>query len=257
MESLIDIVHLSYHVGHLTILNDCNLQVRNGEIVCIIGPNGSGKTTLLNCILGFYTVSCNSVFLNGTDIKKLHRNQIAKRISYVQQVSQNESSLKVCDYLSLGRIAHKRIYQGLNHEDEMLIERIVSETGITHLLHKSLLHLSGGEKQLVMISRALVQDTDIIIMDEPASALDFGNQAVLMRLIKTLNSMHKTIIFTTHNPNHALALKSNVCILNKGKIARVGRYDECISSEVLQEVYGDGVKFISENECVVCTFNIS
>ena len=256
MGSVIEICRLTYQVGKTEILHDCNMSVDMGDIMCIIGPNGSGKTTLLNCLLGFYSPPKNTVFLQGIDIKQLRRNQIASQISFVQQVSQIESSLSVNDYLSLGRIAHKRIYERLNHDDMNIIEKVVVQTGIDRLLNKSRLYLSGGEKQLVMIARALIQDTNIIVMDEPDSALDFGNQSVLMQLIKKLNQAGKTILFTTHNPNHSLALKSRVCIMNEGQVQRIGSYEQCICPEVLENVYGNGLKFISASEGVVCTFNI-
>ena len=226
MGSVISVCQLSFQVGKTKILHDCSMDINMGDIMCIIGPNGSGKTTLLNCILGFYAPPKNTVFLQGMDIKQLRRNQIASQISFVQQVSQNESSLSVNDYLSLGRIAHKKIYEQLNHDDINIIDKIVAQTGIERLLNKSLLYLSGGEKQLVMIAKALIQDTDIIVMDEPASALDFGNQSVLMQLIKKLNQAGKTILFTTHNPNHSLALKSRVCIMNEGTIQSIGSYEQ-------------------------------
>ena len=143
----------------------------------------------------------------------MRRNIIARSVSYVQQAADNESSLKVFDYLLIGRIAHKRLYENPDDTDCKIVNESLEKLNIGHMQNKCMTDLSGGEKQLVMIAKALVQDTDIIIMEEPASALDFGNQAKLLNLLRRLNEAGKTIIFTTHNPNHALALDSKVCIL--------------------------------------------
>ena len=224
--------------------------------MCIIGPNGCGKTTLLNCVLAFNDVPKDSVYINGSDILSLNRNDIARSISYVQQASDNESTLKVRDYLLTGRIAHKKLYQRPDENDEMIVCNAAEKLGIKSMLSKALTELSGGEKQLVMIAKALVQDTEIIIMDEPASALDFGNQARLLRLIKHLNHEGKTIIFTTHNPNHAIALDSKVCIMKDGTIDSVGAVDFCITSQKMSEIYGSDLSFVSEKNGISCKYSI-
>ncbi len=245
---------LSYTVNKTQILKACSLQVSKGDIMCIMGPNGCGKTTLLNCILGFNSVFKEKIYLNGTDICQMKRLEIAKIISYVQQATQNDSSLEVYDYLTLGRIAHKKMYETITQQDSQNIKQVAYDLGIADFLHKSLSNLSGGEKQLVMIARALIQDTEVIIMDEPASALDFGNQSLLLNLIKKLNSLGKTVVFSTHNPNHALALNSKVCIMNKGTTLAIGDVRECINSGLLQKIYGNSVRFITNDNSLLCSF---
>lgn len=256
MGTIINIKDVYYNVDNVNILKSCNLKVEQGEIMCVMGPNGCGKTTLLNCLLGFNVPTNGAVYLNDVDVRRMKRKKIAQTVSYVQQATQNDSSLEVYDYLSLGRIAHKNFGEVIDVKDHELIECTSEMVGIKKILHKSLLHLSGGEKQLVMVARALVQNTDIIVMDEPASALDFGNQSLLLQTIKDLNSIGKTIMFSTHNPNHALVLDAKSCIMSYGEIKMVGNANECISSGILKEIYGESVDFISTGDKLICSFNI-
>ena len=236
------------------VLTDICLKIEDNERIGLIGNNGCGKTTLLNCILGFNSIPKGKIHLNGKDIYQMKRRDIAQNISYVQQSTQNDSSLEVYDYLTLGRIAHKKMYETITQEDSRIIEQVANDLKIVDFLHKPLTNLSGGEKQLVMIARSLIQDTEIIVMDEPASALDFGNQSLLLNLIKKLHSLGKTVIFSTHNPNHALALKSKVCIMSNGNTLAIGNIAECINSGLLQEIYGNSVNFITNNNSFLCTF---
>lgn len=256
MGTVINVRQLSFAIGRTEILHSCSLEVCKGEIMCIMGPNGCGKTTLLNCILGFNDLPKGAVFINGTDIRTMRRNIIARSVSYVQQAADNESSLKVFDYLLIGRIAHKRLYENPDDTDCKIVNESLEKLNIGHMQNKCMTDLSGGEKQLVMIAKALVQDTDIIIMDEPASALDFGNQAKLLNLLRRLNEAGKTIIFTTHNPNHALALDSKVCIMKAGCVNTVGTAAECITPEKMRGIYGEGLEFINSETGVSCTFVI-
>lgn len=257
MNKAIEVANLSYGINNIEILHQCNLTVNKGEIMAIMGPNGCGKTTLINCILGFNTVGNDKIFICNEDLSKMKRSQIAKRISYVQQSNQNESGLHVYDYLSLGRIAHKNFGENINQKDDNIIKSVAEEIGITAFLYRPMMNLSGGEKQLAMIAKALVQETDIIVMDEPASALDFANQAKLLNQIKKVNKLGKTIIFSTHNPNHVLALNAKTCIMQAGKIEMIGGIQECISSGLFNEIYGDCIKVISDGKNVTCSFELT
>lgn len=130
-----------------------------------------------------------------------------------------------------------------------MVEKYANLMGIQNILNSNLMHLSGGQLQLVAITRALVQETPIIIMDEPMSALDLGNQVTILRLIKDLSQLEKTIIFTTHNPNHAIALNCDICLLDAGQVVVSGKAKSVLTLEVIQKVYGDSF-CMSNNEYI-------
>lgn len=255
MEPIIIIKDLFFAYEKQQVLSGLSLTINKGDIMCIMGKNGCGKTTLIDCIQGFHNGK-GSIKLNGEDISRLNRQDIAKLISYVQQISVNDSMLSVFDYLVLGRVVYKKIYETINQEDIMLIENVSKEMGIAEWMDKSVGQLSGGEKQKVMIARALVQNTPVIIMDEPTSALDFGNQALFLSMVRELNKKGKTILFTTHNPNHALALDATFCLMDAGKIVRTGKSRKELDKEVLCKVYGDYIEFITHKEVLMCAFKI-
>lgn len=257
MKSVISINNLSYSIDSTNILLNCTLQINKGDLVCLLGLNGCGKTTLLSCIFGFNKISKNTVFLYDTDIQKLSRRQIAQTISFVPQTIDNHSSLSCLEYLSLGRLPYKKLNKKLNEVDLDIIHKTVSELGISYLLHRNMDVLSGGEKQLVMIATSLIQDTDVIIMDEPTSALDYKNQSILLQLIQHLNSIGKTILFSTHNPNHALSLNARLCIMDKGTIITVDECKKCINSGILEKIYDNKIEIIKATNSVVCTYNLN
>lgn len=250
------VTDLTFSFGEKKILSNLDLEIRTGDIMCIMGANGCGKTTLLNCILGFYAVAPSHIVIDGTDITRISRQEIARRISYTQQMLQNDSMLDVFDYLTLGRIAYKKLTQRINSVDMEIIRHAVDMLGIQHLLNKSMDQLSGGERQMVMICRSLVQNTPVIIMDEPASALDFGNQAILLRTIRQLQRNGKTVVFSTHNPNHALALRSKVCLIDQGHVLSVGDAHSSLNEELLYRAYGEKLRFLTDDNLMACTFEI-
>ena len=255
MKPLIEVDNLNFSYGKTNVLREFTLKVNAGDIMCLMGRNGCGKTTLIDCILGFNHVD-SSIKILGQELNSLSRIEIAKKISYVQQIALNDSMLEVYDYLLLGRIVHKKIYESVNETDVEIVEKVTKELGIDEWLQKNVNQLSGGEKQLVMIARALIQDTPIIIMDEPTSALDFGNQSIFLSLIKRLQESGKTVIFTTHNPNHALAIDASVCLIDNGRCIKSGKARECLDEETLHKVYGKGINFIRDNNVLACTFSV-
>lgn len=255
MSALIEINDLHFSYGKKEVISGLSLEVQEGDIMCFMGKNGCGKTTLIDCILGFHRTS-SAIRISGQPVNLLSRSELARKISYVQQISSNDSMLEVFDYLALGRIVYKKIYEKLTKEDTEIIERVSRELGIETWMKKSVNQLSGGEKQLVMIARALIQDTPIIIMDEPTSALDFGNQSVFLGLVSALQKKGKTIVFTTHNPNHALALDSKICLMHQGVCIRYGKARSCLDEEILRKIYGDNIHFVCNDIMMACTFNV-
>lgn len=179
----------------------------------------------------------------GENIANISRERFAKMISYVpQNLNTSYGDLKVKDYLILGRNPYI-LLGNPRKSDYDLVETYSMRTGIQELLNIPFRHLSGGQKQWVAITRALVQETPVILMDEPMAALDMGKQAVLLALLDELRSDdEKTIILTSHNPNHCMMLESTVCLLHENKIYSIGKPIEVFSETNVNAIYGNNIK---------------
>lgn len=256
MEKVIDVKNLSWEYKNKQVLKSINFSVHGGEVLALMGLNGCGKTTLLNCIMGFLKVNKNTVYLCGKDTSCLSVIEKAQLVSYVSQNIDANCLLTVYEYLSLGLIAHKKFYELSNKIDKEYITNCAGSMNIQNLLEKKMNEISGGELQLVAITRALIQDTPIIIFDEPMAALDYKNQIKYLKVIGELKKMGKTIIFSSHNPNHALALKSKVCLLNDMKILAVGDAAKVLTKENLVSVYGEEINVICNAGKQYCVFEL-
>lgn len=236
--SVLKFVNLSFKYEKENVLENVNLEIQEGKPLAIIGKNGSGKTTLLKCVFGADDYS-GSILLDGKDIKSYSSKEFGRKIAYVPQEAQINIDYKVIDFILFGRTPHLKLFQDLSEKDYELAKMCASQCFASHLLNKDINKISGGERQLVYIARALCQESDIIIMDEPTASLDFGNQQKLFKLIKDLTKKGKTIIFTTHNPNYLSLLDCNVCLVANKTIKVVNNLD----SKLLKEIYGEDFDF--------------
>lgn len=250
----IEVCGLSYAYKNNCVLDNICFSVEEKSTLVILGVNGSGKSTLINCLMGFLNIPPDTIKMCGKDIALLSNKERSHIVSYVSQDSDSGCSLNVYEYLSLGRIAHKQIFGSLSGEDDKIIINRAKEMLIEHLLGKKVTEISGGERQLAAITRALIQDTPVIILDEPTSALDYKNQVTFLKIIRKLNQKGKTVIFSSHNPNHALAIDANVCVINQRNIWNFGVAREVISQEMLNTIYGDNVKLIHDEKNISCNF---
>lgn len=238
------------------VLKHLSMEISQNRICFIMGNNGSGKTTLLKNMMGFLVPSQGTIKIQEQDILAIDFQLMSRLISYVPQAINLNTDFSVIDYLSLGRTPHLRLSSRLHDEDYKIIDKYTKELGITDILNIPFNKLSGGQKQLVAISRSLIQDTPIIIMDEPMSALDIGKQVDLLRILVNLTKDGKTIILTSHNPNHALVVESNSCFIKQGEVVAYGYSREVINESLLKAIYGDNITLNpgGKNESVV--FNL-
>ena len=217
------------------------LNIYEGTINVVLGLNGSGKSTLIKLLTGLEKCDSGAIFydeLNLSDVKIRERSKI---FSYVPQQSIIEGDVLVRDYLSFGTTNNLAFYASPKEDDIRRVERIADKLNITHLLDKRIGEVSGGEKQIILIACALVQNTPIIILDEPTSALDIKNQHLVLTVLKELQKDNKTIILSSHNPNHALYLDADVVLIDGGKVVKTGSSKELINIDVLKEIYGDKI----------------
>jgi iron complex transport system ATP-binding protein len=201
---LIQIEDGGFSFGQTLIFKQVNLQISKGEIFCLLGPNGCGKTTLIDCILGIHRLGTGRVFLKGDPRTGMPARKTARIMAYVPQRHDPHFSFSVLDLLLMGRTPYTPFYGAPDSPDIDRAQQILDSFGLSHLMHRDYTLLSGGETQLVMIMRALIQDTPVIIMDEPTAHLDFRHELmVLETLVRLVRERHLTLVMATHFPNHA------------------------------------------------------
>lgn len=246
---MIDVKELSFRYqrkGKL-VLDKLNFSCGKGTVNVLIGLNGSGKTTLIKTIAGLLENYQGEVFIDGKKLKGLSIKERAKKMAYVSQRSNAVDDFPVLDYLLFGTVNKMNFYQSPKEEDKKRVLDYAKQFGITHLLDKKLGEISGGERQIVSICGAIVQDTDLVVLDEPTSTLDIKNQHAVLAIIKKIaREQGKTFILSSHNPNHALYLDSNVFLLKNGSILAQGQAEDIINVETLKSVYGEDICYSTE-----------
>lgn len=223
------------------ILKHLSMDVEANRICFIMGNNGSGKTTLLKNIMGFLFPKQGIIDICGNNVFSIDKQTMSRLVSYVPQAIHLNTDFSVIDYISLGRTPHIGMLNRLTEDDYQIVENISALLGVDTIYGIPFNKLSGGQKQMVAVARSLVQDTPIIIMDEPMSALDIGKQVDLLKVLHDLAENGKTVVLTTHNPNHALALDSDACFMKQGKIIAFGRSKEIVTEELLHSVFGKNI----------------
>jgi iron complex transport system ATP-binding protein len=238
--------------GKRQILKDISFKVDTGEILCILGPNGSGKTTLFKSILGFLNLQKGEILYEGQNISNWSRQKLAKTIAYIPQAHVSSFNYSVRDIVLMGRTAHLKQFDSPSKKDEVIALESLKSLNILHLKDKAYTEISGGERQLVLIARAIAQQSKILIMDEPTSNLDFGNQILVLKEVKDLAAKGYTIIMSSHNPEYIYLLASKVLLMKKGGVIKIGKPIEVMTEGGLEKIYGIPVRivdaFLSQNK---------
>ncbi|WP_319380812.1 ABC transporter ATP-binding protein [Thiomicrorhabdus sp.] len=219
------------------VFSNLNLTLREGEIVSLLGANGCGKTTLLRTALGLHPKRSGSVKVNNQDFHRMDARQRARLISYVPQYHRLAFGYPVIEMVLMGTQAGKSGWSRPNAADRENAENALELMNIDHLRNRPYTQLSGGQRQLVLIARALAQNTPMIFMDEPTNGLDFGNQIKLLEKIRSLKSQGKSVLFTTHHPEQALSTATRAISMRNGQIAKDGRPRDVLQVEHLRELY--------------------
>ena len=215
-----------------------NLGLRAGEILCLLGPNGCGKTTLFKTLLGLIPRQAGRILLGGRDILSLPRGRIARQMAYVPQAHTTVFPYAVGDLVLMGRTAHRGAFSGPRPEDRERAAAALAQMGIGDLAGRDYTRISGGQRQLVLIARALAQDARLIVMDEPTASLDFGNQILVLNEVRNLAAAGFGVVLSTHNPDHAFTYATRVHLLGDGVTQAAGRPADVLTPEILSRVYG-------------------
>lgn len=243
MKLTMQAVNCGYSLKH-TILKDISLTLNTGEICCVLGPNGIGKTTLFKSLLGLLNPLCGDISLDGHSILKWSARKKAKEIAYVAQAHTPPFPYKVKDVVLLGRTVHLGLFGNPTRYDYNLCEEIMKEIGIYHLRDSAYTHISGGERQLVMIAKALVQEPHFLVLDEPTANLDFANSTKIINLLISLKHKGLGIILSTHSPTDVFTCADTTALFTKDKRLLFGPTNEIMTSHALDAAYGLDIEII-------------
>lgn len=242
---ILELRHISCGYGRRTVLHDVDLAVDSGENLCLLGPNGVGKTTLFRTILGSIRPQGGQVLVDGRPIHNLSRQGRARLMAYVPQAHTAPFPFHVRDVVLTGRTAHIPLTSSPSHHDRDIAAQALERMGIADLADRPYTEISGGERQLVLIARALAQEPRVLIMDEPSSHLDFGNQSRLLGLIKALvEERDLAVLMSSHFPNHAFACASRVALVKDGRLFAEGPPQQVLTEANLEDIYGIPVRIL-------------
>lgn len=242
----------SYH-DH-PVLFDIDFGVEKGEFLSILGPNGVGKSTLFRCVLGLLSGYTGQVLIDGTDARSLSVREAAKRIAYIPQSSRPVFNYSVFDIVLMGRTSGLSTFRSPGKRDTQAVEQALERVGISHLADRCFHRLSGGEQQLVLLARALVQEAPILMLDEPTANLDFGNQLLVLEQAQSLAREGYCIIQTTHNPEQSYLFSDRILAMQNGRVLALGTPGEVLTEETMQALYGVDVNVLSlyQDKARVC-----
>lgn len=235
---------IGFDRGSRTILSDINVEIRQAEIVALLGPNGAGKSTLLRLMLKLLQPARGSVEVCGKPLAAMARRAIASTLAYVPQHHTPPFPYTVAQVAALGRLAATSLLSIPREQDGAAVSEVLERLGIAHLANRDYTQISGGERQLALIARALVQNARILLMDEPDAGLDYGNQRRLLDLMRDLSSEGYTVVFTTHHPDHALYVANRSILIDGGRVIADGDPASVLTPEIIDQVYGVRVRMI-------------
>jgi len=251
LKPIISIRDLYFSYPKHDVLRGIDFDLHKGEIVSLLGPNGCGKSTLIRLMLRLLK-GHGDVWLHNRPIERYSHRDIARQIAYIPQYHSVPFNYTVSEMVMMGRFSQNGFFALPSAADRRIAEESLERVGIANLSARPFGQLSGGQKQLVLLARALAQEVDTFIMDEPVTGLDYGNQIRLLELISDLGRQGYTFLKTTHYPDHALLVSSRVVVMNHGKIIANGNPKEVINTPMIHEVYGIDAELITHNTNTWC-----
>ncbi|MBW6464802.1 MAG: ABC transporter ATP-binding protein [Bacillota bacterium] len=234
---IVENVSFSYDEGK-SALHDISFKVSPGEIFALFGPNSSGKTTLLRCISGLLKPSAGKIYIDGLSLTGMAMAERARRVAVVHQIHQSTFPYNVETMVLMGRTPHLGFLGTPDPEALAVARKAIADMGITHLAHRHINRLSGGERQLVLIARSLAQETGLLLLDEPTTYLDFRNQNQVLQQVRGLvEKRDLAVIITLHDPNLVIQHAHRVLLMQEGQVVGIGSPRDQLRRETLEKIY--------------------
>jgi iron complex transport system ATP-binding protein len=241
---MLEVRELAFGFPGRTVGRDVSFTLATGDVMCVLGPNGGGKTTLFRTALGLLAPHGGSITLEGLPLSSLTRAEIARRAGYVPQGHSAYFAFTVREFVLMGRTAHLGAFASPAKKDIQVAERALESLGIAQLADKPVTEISGGERQLALVARALAQEPRLLVLDEPTANLDFGNQVRVLQKMTALARSGIAILFSSHDPDHAFLCATRALLLAEGRVLEAGAPREVIRADTLERMYRVSVRVV-------------
>jgi iron complex transport system ATP-binding protein len=239
-----DEVTFGYDPGAPPVLERLSLGIESGTATAILGPNGVGKSTLLHLALGWLRARSGRVLLDGQPLAAYPRRRLGQSMALVPQVEQTPFDYSVLDYVLLARAPYLAPLAMPGADDERIAREAIDEVGLSQLCHRAITTLSGGERQNVLVARALAQQPRLLLMDEPTSHLDLAHKVRLVHLVRDRLAQGMTVLLTTHEPDVAAAIATHLVLMRDGQVCGSGALADVFTAENLSAMYGVPVQIV-------------
>ena len=237
-------LRFGYDGDHRSVLNDLSLEIPAGAITAILGPNGAGKTTLLHIMLGLLSPRAGTVLIDGKPQVRYSRQELSRWIGLVPQTEHIPFDFSVLEYVLLGRSPYLGLLEMPGDEDYRIASEALNALDLSELAQRSVTELSGGEQQMVMLARALAQQSRILLLDEPTSHLDLSNKGRILHVLRQMAERGVTVVFTTHDPEAAISISHYLILMREGRTLGSGTLDTVLTTANLTLTYGVPVRIV-------------
>ncbi len=235
---MIEVRELSFAYSGRQVLRDVSFEANEREFISILGSNGVGKSTLFKCMLNLLKDYSGTVTVDGRDTRTMSVRELARHIAYIPQMSASSFNYSVEDIVLMGTTSALGLVRAPGREETRRAEEAMERMGILALRKRCFHHISGGEKQLAIIARALAQNAKYLLLDEPSSALDFGNQLLILRQAKALTKEGYCVIQSTHDPEKAYMFSDRIIAMKNGSVLTQGTSSQVLTAENVRALYG-------------------
>lgn len=246
----IEIKGLSFSYGRHQVLQNVTFSVEKGQLAFLLGQNGAGKSTIFRCCMDLLSDFYGEIYLNSKSVKSMSRREIAKKVAYIPQSAGSNFDFAVLDVVLMGMAGSLSALEIPQPRHEKIALEALERLSIGHLASRGFGHISGGERQLALLARALVQGAKILLLDEPTANLDFGNQHRILQLLRSLSRQGYTVLLSSHDPNQTLQYGDVAVVLEGGSVSTSGAPAQVLTAPVLSRLYGLSIG-LQGGHCVV------